>query len=216
MAVSVDSEFANAPSASLPNLVGTTIDNGNLKLLKLIGRGAWGLVYLATNLHTTPREFFAVKCVAYTDVSHSQRDSIDREVGLHTLCAEVSPKILQIITSIHEDNSGLLFIVSEYCPDGDLLELILAKKFVGKNDLIKSTFLQILDAVEACHNMGIYHRDIKPENIMCKENGKKMVLADFGFATTEDATTEFRMGSEPFMSPGKSLIFYLLFSTCIA
>ena len=75
--------------------------------------------------------------------------------------------------------------------------------YMGEHDLIKDVYLQILDAVQACHDKGIFHRDLKPENILCKDGGKKVLLADFGFASLEEQSSAFHLGSLPFMSPGK-------------
>jgi serine/threonine protein kinase len=67
--------------------------------------------------------------------------------------------------------------------------------------LVKSIFLQILDALQFCHQQGIYHRDLKPENIMVANGGTTVRLADFGLATTERITSEYGCGSTFYMSP---------------
>lgn len=67
--------------------------------------------------------------------------------------------------------------------------------------LIKRVFCQIIDAVEFCHSYGIYHRDLKPENILCLHGGAKVVLADFGLATGEKASSDFGCGSTFYMGP---------------
>ena len=74
----------------------------------------------------------------------------------------------------------------DYCPDGDLFGQILHKRrYLGQDDLIKHVFLQLLDAVDYCHLLGIYHRDLKPENVLCFNAGLRLVITDFGLATTE-------------------------------
>ena len=58
-----------------------------------------------------------------------------------------------------------IFFVLDYYNGGDLFKLITEGGcFRGNDAMVKKIFLQILDAVEACHKKGIYHRDIKPEN----------------------------------------------------
>lgn len=211
----MSNNFDHSSASSLPDLEGRTIDAGRLLLSRVLGRGAWGVVYLAeTTDDTAEKEFFAVKCILYTDLSSANHSTMSREVSLHNVCSKASPGVLKLHTVIESEAENLVFIVTEYCPDGDLLDAILAGRFVGEHALVKSVFIQILDAVEACHNLNIFHRDLKPENILCKDGVKRTALADFGFATPEKYSKDFRMGSEPFMSPGTlhpSLPQFLLF-----
>ena len=54
--------------------------------------------------------------------------------------------------------------------------------YISNDKLIKSVFLQLIDAVEFCHNLGISHHDIKLENILCKDGSSHILLADFGLS----------------------------------
>lgn len=91
----------------------------------------------------------------------------------------------------------------DYAPDHDLFTQILHScLYLGDDQLIKSVFLQILDAVEYCHSQGIYHRDLKPENVLCFNDGLRVAITDFGLATVEQLSDEFRTGSVYHMSPG--------------
>jgi serine/threonine protein kinase len=95
-----------------------------------------------------------------------------------------------------------IFVILEYCPEGDLfLNITERGQYVGKDDLSKKIFLQILDAVEHCHNLGIYHRDLKPENILVTDHGDTVKLADFGLATSDDRSEDYGCGSTFYMSP---------------
>ncbi|EIW83295.1 Pkinase-domain-containing protein [Coniophora puteana RWD-64-598 SS2] len=76
--------------------------------------------------------------------------------------------------------------------------------------LVASMFGQMCDAVQACHEQGVYHRDIKPENFIVtdslsvsgssKERRVIVKLSDFGLATTDTESSDMDCGSAPYMS----------------
>jgi serine/threonine protein kinase len=105
------------------------------------------------------------------------------------------------------DSLDCTYVVMEFCPEGDLFSSITDKgHFVGNDPLVKRVFLQLLDAVQFCHSMGIYHRDLKPENVLVTDQGMTVKLADFGLATEDYYTSDFGCGSTFYMSPGKSCL----------
>nr|CAG8644994.1 12922_t:CDS:2 [Entrophospora candida] len=148
------------------------IDDGQLEITDILGIGAYGIVYAAK--HVTTGKSYAVKCIIKANLDARQQKFQYTEINLH---AKLSghPNIIRL-----EKKKG---------------------GYVGNDYLIKSVFIQILDAVLFSHRHGIYHRDLKPENILVFDQGKTIKLADFGLATTELCSNDFGCGSTFYMSP---------------
>lgn len=91
----------------------------------------------------------------------------------------------------------------DYYPEGDLFGMIVDKQRYSQDPfLIKSVFIQLVDAITYCHSKGVYHCDLKPENIMVANNGAKLILADFGLALREPfIESNVCCGSSYYMSP---------------
>jgi serine/threonine protein kinase len=179
---------------------------GKLQLTDILGTGAYGVVYTAVDINTGVR--YAVKCLSKfnadgTPLERRQVAYQHREIRLHHQ-ASAHPNVVSIL-KISED-IDCTYVILEYCPEGDLfLNITEHGQYVGKDELARKAFLQILDAVEHCHNLGIYHRDLKPENILVTDQGETVKLADFGLATAEDRSEDYGCGSTFYMSPGKYL-----------
>jgi len=191
MSAKLSVDYSSQPSSKLPDLTGRYIGTGRYKLLKKIGQGSFGIVYLGQNMYTDPRKLVAIKCSV-----EGRSTSIRREIELQSRAAAASSGVLAIHEVIDDEDWELTFIVTDYCADGDLFDMTFSKFSFRDEECLRAVFLQILDAVTACHEQGIYHRDLKPENILCMDGGKRVFLTDFGFATTEEATAQFGMGTE--------------------
>ncbi|KAG9006634.1 hypothetical protein FRB94_000560 [Tulasnella sp. JGI-2019a] len=183
------------------NLSGKRIAGGRYQFLSILGSGAYGVVYLALDTaspHDQPI-WRAVKCLANAGLDTRQRKFQRREIALHQL-ASAHSGVVTMHCVIEE--AGFIFVVLDFCPDGDLFTMITEQQiYLGNDALIKNVFLQIVSAVEYCHSLGIHHRDLKPENILCRNGGAKLLLADFGLATSEKTSEAFGCGSSFYMSP---------------
>ena len=73
-----------------------------------------------------------------------------------------------------------LFIVSEYCPGGDMRALLVNKKKIPENEA-RLYLAEIIVAIEELHKNGIIHRDIKLENILIDKDGH-IKITDFGLS----------------------------------
>ncbi|KAF8576035.1 kinase-like protein [Ramaria rubella] len=192
-----------------PNsLIGYRIDDGHIghiKLMSVLGVGGNGVVYHAvecflvdTPQSAEPRQF-AVKALSKVGLEPRQVKTLEREFEMH-MHVSGHPNIVTFHGIIEEDD--FFFVLLDYVPGGDIFDMMdLHRAYVGNDELIKSVFLQLIDAVEHIHGLGISHRDIKPENILCKDGGSRIMLADFGLGTDRKVVRDYGLGSEPYMAP---------------
>ena len=189
------------------NLAGRTVDtpDGTLKFQRRLISGSSGTVY-AAEYPKTHRQV-AVKVIPRVHQSadrsaeefYMQEDVQGHENIAHTVA--LYPNVHLGHHGIHSSFTGDL-LVFDFYRGGDLFAAIASYHYGSQEDQIRDTFLQVLSAVEYCHEHGVSHRDIKPENILCSEDGRHVFLADFGLATTDDMV-RCRCGSPMYMSWGK-------------
>ncbi|OJT01741.1 Negative regulator of sexual conjugation and meiosis [Trametes pubescens] len=189
-------------SCNIPDLVGHSIDKGRLKLVGTIGSGSNGVIFLAedtTSGSGSPPTQYAVKCVVRAE-RNSRRYTLQRqEIHFHQILSS-HPNVVTLHRVI--EDKFYVFLVLDYCPGGDLFTFLSSSRaYRGDDAFIKRLFLQILDALEACHNAGIYHRDLKPENILISEDAQHIYLTDFGLATANAYSKTYGAGSSLYMSP---------------
>ena len=151
--------YCNAP-LSIENdpLLGITL--GNLQLIRSLGSGAMGTVYLAR--HTILRTPYAIK-VMDTSIS-SDQTAVERFQQEAMVGSILRHPNIAFVTDFGLDEKAGLYIVMEYLPGqpltnllGDSSELMLWE--------ILHIVKQICSALEAAHMHGTVHRDLKPDNI---------------------------------------------------
>lgn len=173
------------------SLVNTFIDNKSIQLVSILGIGAYGVVYLGVHVPSSRR--YAIKLI-------TKHTLIDSEIRLHSRVSG-HPGILKLEKVIYEERYNRTYLVLEYAPGGDLFTAITRQQgIMGNDEAIRYMFLQLIDAVQYCHEQGIAHRDLKPENILVFPQWR-VKLADFGLATTQLVSAGFGCGSSFYFSP---------------
>ncbi|KAJ6488980.1 kinase-like domain-containing protein [Mycena sanguinolenta] len=188
-------------SGTLPNLTGHIVDDGRLELLKIIGAGAYGQLYKAHNVASTPTSsssFYAVKCLRRPALSSADAKFQDRERALHR-CVSRHPNIVTFHR--HFVDPEHVFLVMDLCVGGDMYGAILDGVYHRQTALIKRTFADLVDGVRFCHSRNVYHRDLKPENILVDYDGRTPLIADFGLCTEAKISRDMDCGSGSYMCP---------------
>ena len=104
--------------------------------------------------------------------------------------------------NLNVDNKGTMLLVFEYASCGELYQFLAIVKYFN-DDIAKTYFEQILDALEICHSMDIIHRDLKPQNILV-DSQYQVKVADFGLSTYDNDLTNKNLlyvGTRGYMSP---------------
>ncbi|NWV27794.1 NEK3 kinase, partial [Origma solitaria] len=144
-------------------------------VLKVLGEGSFGRALLVH--HRISDQKYVMKEIRLP-MSSSGVENSRKEAVL--LAKMKHPNIVAFKESFEAD--GHLYIVMEYCDDGDLMQKI---KHQGGNlfpeDTILHWFVQMCLAVKHIHDKRVLHRDIKSKNVFLTQNGK-VKLGDFGSA----------------------------------
>ncbi|XP_032907696.1 serine/threonine-protein kinase Nek3 isoform X2 [Catharus ustulatus] len=144
-------------------------------VLKVLGEGSFGRALLVH--HGISDQKYVMKEIRLP-MSSSGVENSRKEAVL--LAKMKHPNIVAFKESFEAD--GHLYIVMEYCDDGDLMQKI---KHQGGNffpeDMILHWFVQMCLAVKHIHDKRVLHRDIKSKNVFLTQSGK-VKLGDFGSA----------------------------------
>jgi eukaryotic-like serine/threonine-protein kinase len=87
---------------------------------------------------------------------------------------------------------GMHFLAIEWAK-GELLEKYAKRRGALPADEVAEIVIQIGDAVQAAHEVGVVHRDLKPDNLMYDPESRRVKLLDFGIATDTDSSPEERL-----------------------
>jgi serine/threonine-protein kinase len=191
-----------------PTRAGEEIAGGRYKLLRPLGRGTFGDVYLAESAN--PQSTQGKKEVV-VKILHSQWAQVAEVVERFRREAQVTQKIdhphVAKIFDYTELDDGVPCIVMEYLPGQSLREQ-LERARIPPQPATK-VLTDIADALAAAHKAGVVHRDLKPDNIQLVErDGTPLypVVLDFGVAKFLDAAEKLTMtgallGTPIYMSP---------------
>jgi Tol biopolymer transport system component len=146
---------------------------GSYEILQQIGAGGMGEVYKA-NDRRLDRQVALKVLPAQFSGRENFRQRFEREAKV--IAGLNHPHICTLYDIGMQD--GVNFLIMELL-DGETLAARLERGTMPLEEALRIA-LQIADALEKAHSMGITHRDLKPSNIMLTKSGAK--LMDFGLA----------------------------------
>lgn len=185
--------------------------NNRYKLENLLGKGAMGEVYCASDQNLGDVQV-AIKFLSQTLLQEKMRIRFQNEAKISALLGEKSMHIVKVKDYGLKDNK-IPFYVMELL-QGNSLDKIIKMKTLSINNFLLLT-RQICLGLECAHN-GIFvdneicpiiHRDIKPSNIFVIPEpnlGELVKILDFGIAQvidSEHSETQTFMGTYQYCSP---------------
>lgn len=189
-----------------PSTVGRSVDEripvefGRYRLLKQLGEGGMGVVYLAHDIELDRKvalklpHFAGAKAAAFAE-------RFRREARLAATLDH--PNICRIYDI--GEHERRLFLTMNYVEGRSLHEIIRSKGAIEPRTTV-SLLRRIALAVHFAHGQGVIHRDLKPANIMIKKN-RDFVIMDFGLARRIDqeeaqlTATGAVLGTPAYMAP---------------
>ncbi len=180
--------------------------SGKYRLLRLLGDGGMGSVFEAQHQMLGTR--VAIK-VLHPELVR-RPGLVDRFLQEAQVSAQIrSPYVVQV-TDIDRTPEGVAYIVMELLQGEPMSSLLERDRKVPIPQACDYT-IQILNALEAAHALGVVHRDLKPENVFITFVGGKPVLKliDFGIAKLKSSDPSAKnltvagvlMGTAEYMAP---------------
>jgi tetratricopeptide (TPR) repeat protein/aminoglycoside phosphotransferase (APT) family kinase protein len=199
-AINFSAIIGEAAQAAIDESLAGTV-TGHFRLLREVGRGGMGVVYLALDLKLE-RQVALKLLPAGFDKDRERLRRFEREARL--TAALNHPNIVTVFEVGEGD--GRPFIITEFV-EGETLAEMLAPGPLSRTEAVRVA-VQILSALAAAHQAGIVHRDLKPANVMVRRDGNVKVL-DFGLARLAQSGDELAtqtaashvMGTPAYMAP---------------
>ncbi|XP_067412415.1 ribosomal protein S6 kinase alpha-5 isoform X1 [Emydura macquarii macquarii] len=175
----------------------------NFELLKVLGTGAYGKVFLVRKVsgHDTGK-LYAMKVLKKATIIQKAKTTehtrTERQVLEHI---RQSPFLVTLHYAFQTDTK--LHLILDYINGGELFTHLSQRERFTENE-VQIYIGEIVLALEHLHKLGIIYRDIKLENILLDSNGH-VVLTDFGlskeFLTDENERAYSFCGTIEYMAP---------------
>ncbi|HIA03549.1 MAG TPA: serine/threonine protein kinase, partial [Myxococcales bacterium] len=165
---------------------------GRYKAVSKLGEGGLGTVYKGIQLNL--EQDVAIK-ILKTEFS-SDEVLVSRFCNEARIYAKINNPHVVKIHEFGQDDSGHLYLVMEFLPGRDLMDLIRERGPLDTAFMV-TVATQVVQGLQAAHALGIVHRDIKPDNIMIQNAESERPfsrLLDFGIS---------KMGEEEELSASK-------------
>eukprot|EP00730_Choanoeca_flexa_P018218 TRINITY_DN8852_c0_g1_i3.p1 TRINITY_DN8852_c0_g1~~TRINITY_DN8852_c0_g1_i3.p1 ORF type:complete len:751 (+),score=213.94 TRINITY_DN8852_c0_g1_i3:120-2372(+) len=183
------------------NLTGSNdhVDRSNFDLLKVLGQGSFGKVFLVRKKDGQDQgTLFAMKVLK--KASLKVRDRFRTKAERDLLAAIKHPFIVHLHYAFQTE--GKVYLILDFLRGGDLFNRLSNEVMFTEQD-VQFYLAELLLALDHLHSLGIIYRDLKPENILLSDSGH-IALTDFGLVKeyqAEDGKAYSFCGTVEYMAP---------------
>ncbi|MDH6586300.1 hypothetical protein M2161_005406 [Streptomyces sp. SAI-133] len=195
---------------------GRTI-NGRYRLLRSLGAGGMGRVWLAYDEELACE--VALKEIALPDAPLAAGGTVAGSIARARSEARHAARLRghSHVATVHDVvvHEGLPWIVMEYVPDAVDLQALVRRSGPLSPGQAARVGLAVLDALTAGHRVGILHRDVKPANILLASDASgdpcaRVLLSDYGIALRPESgeprltATDGILGTPGYLAPERA------------
>ncbi len=175
---------------------------GRYDIIRVLGKGAMGLVYEARDPNLDRR--VAIKTIKVENLS--EEAAAEYEARFRTEARSAArlqhPNIVSVYDS--DRHGDMAYLVMEFIQGEDLKQHLDSGKRYSLTESL-GMVADLLAALDYAHRQNIVHRDVKPANLLIESNGR-VKLTDFGVARIQDSGEATRtqgtmVGTLKYMSP---------------
>ncbi|MBE6203020.1 MAG: DUF1566 domain-containing protein [Rikenellaceae bacterium] len=181
---------------------GTLLERGKYRIIKTLGRGGFGVTYLAEQVMAKRKvcikEFFPKNYYkrdgdtgALTLSSDGFAESMNKFKAKFIKEAQTIATLNHAnIIPIHDvfEENGTAYYVMDYIEGESLYDIVKHGGALTEADAVRY-IRDTAAALEHIHARQIMHLDVKPGNIMVREEDRRAILIDFGLSKHYDATS---------------------------
>ncbi|KAI9137557.1 v-akt murine thymoma viral oncogene-like 3 transcript variant 1 [Paraphysoderma sedebokerense] len=166
---------------------------------KVLGKGNYGKVLLATRKDDPKRKYYAVKVIKKSGLV--DEDSIEHVLAENRVLQTLDHPFLVKLHYAFQTRDRLYFVM-EYIRGGELFfHIVKEKRF--PEERARLYIAEILCALHYLHSKGIVYRDLKLENLLLDDDGH-IKITDFGLCKEgigQDDTTSTFCGTPEYLAP---------------
>ncbi|PVU90827.1 hypothetical protein BB559_004420 [Furculomyces boomerangus] len=148
----------------------------NFDVIKLIGIGGYGKVYLVQKKDT--KRYFAMKVMKKASIMLYEKQVNFTKTERNILELVQHPFIVKLYYAFQSNSR--LYLIMDYISGGELFFHMAKERIFIENHAVFYA-AEIVVALGHLHKLGIIYRDLKPENILLNSDGH-LVLTDFGLS----------------------------------